>query len=157
MAHIESLNEKVSLTLKPVGYQFQKLNGDAYDDNWLRILIDYKSPKGNRKTVESALLVIEGKELVETLQSWVDGKVSPDVIEFIEPNLNFRLIRNCEDSLHLAVIVSQEYLPIVKLSVDPSDELIIEIHQTKSEFMKFVQALKQELSEFPDRGGAWKK
>jgi len=83
-----------SVELRVINYQFPEITNCEYDSNWLLMFLKVESRDGNWEIVDPFLLVRELKTMID----WFE-KLSHDVetdsssLMFIEPNLEFKLIK----------------------------------------------------------------
>ncbi len=80
-----------SVRLDLVGYQFEEPQTNEYDANWLRIKVEAACARGHWTSVDPSLLTAEVAALADWLGRVATGDHRQSEIEFIEPNLSFRL------------------------------------------------------------------
>ncbi|ALC18629.1 hypothetical protein ACH46N_35030 [Streptomyces pristinaespiralis] len=118
-------DDSSSIDLRPLRYQFPKVTGDMYDDNWLVIGGSVTTPHGSWSFTDPCLLTDEAHQLTGWLRAVAagrvamtppdaDGELSPD-ITFTEPVLAFSLAAQGEaegeDSTLIRVHLSLEAAP----------------------------------------------
>jgi len=93
--HMKLTNpDGVSLTLTVTGYEFPELTSEPWDNNWLMVEGKVEHPLGAWTFHDPCLLTDELERLCGWLTTVVTGTTVNDESEsFIEPNLEFRLLR----------------------------------------------------------------
>lgn len=133
-----------SLELKISEHQFPddaKLQNN--DLIWLNVYINVNSKLGNWETVDPSLTTSEFNELIEWFKNLsLNRKVKYTELFFTEPNLEFDLIKNYQESKHIKVIFNAEYKP---KSIRGDDRYYIDFELTNSQLAKVSDELENEL------------
>lgn len=84
--------------LDVLGYEFKNIKGDEDEDiaNWIELSINYSSNNNKLSEVSSCLFTYEIEEIIDGIESVLNGLENSVVITFIEPYLVFALIRGDE-------------------------------------------------------------
>ena len=134
--------------LRIVGYQFPELETEEYDSNWLLTEVHVVHPRGEWTTIDPCLQTNE----VEGLAAWFDaiaqGKQVNMGLDFIEPNLSFRLL----PSGLLRIYVEFESRPLwAKARTVPAEHLHVEFSLSRTDLEEASGALRRELQSYPER------
>jgi len=140
--------------LKIEGYQFSARGIDRYDDNWLQISIEVKSPQGEWNARGPYLLQWEA----DRLATWLEGmsKVAPipgnlaftEDLSFNEPNLRFELRERTGESSTLRLHFEIEFRPPW---ADKDGESYLDLSLSSDDLLNAARTMRAELREFPAR------
>ena len=152
--HLTS-NTGSEFTLKIEGYEFSAKGKDRYDDNWLVISIEVKSPKGEWKARGPYLLQWEAEQLATWLEGMSKEVALPgnlaftDDLPFMEPNLRFELRRRPGEVLTLRIHFEIEFRP--PWTDKYQGESPVDLHISRDDLQNAARAWRAELKEFPMR------
>ena len=83
-----------SVEFRITKYEFPNITDCEYDSNWLLIYLNVKSKSGNWKTSNPSLLTSDVKRIIKWFNDLSMGKSTEKNLSFLEPNLEFDLIKN---------------------------------------------------------------
>jgi hypothetical protein len=140
-----------SLELHIVGYQFPDLTKDHWDSNWLRIEGRVSHPRGRWIFQDPCLLTYEVSKLADWLEAVAREKSTREEIDFIEPNLSFRILRSPEPAV-LRVYFELEARP--RWAAAPyagTKDLWVEVPVQEFHLRDAARSLRKELAIYPER------
>ncbi|PTX62964.1 hypothetical protein C8N46_102365 [Kordia periserrulae] len=130
-------------------YQFPEITDCKYDSNWLLVYLKVKSDCGNWETVAPSLLTRDLKEIIEWFEKLSnDIETDSDSLVFIEPNLEFELIKNQSDLKTVRIKFDLESRP---KSADDEKEYFVDCEMDNAELKKVAEELIMESKSFPER------
>ncbi len=138
-----------SVELRIINYQFPEITNCEYDSNWLLMFLKVESRDGNWEIVDPFLLVRELKTMIE----WFE-KLSHDVetdsssLVFIEPNLEFKLIKKTKAEKHLKIIFN--LAPQHENAYEHKEHFVYAVYNDK-DLNLIVKQLKEEIEHYPQR------
>ena len=137
------------------GYEFSARGEDRYDDNWLEISIEVKSPQGEWNARGPYLLHWEAEQLA----TWLEGmsKEAPlpgnlafhDDLSFMEPNPRFELRKRPGESPTLRIHFGIEFRP--PWADKYHGESVVDLSLSADDLLNAARGLRAELMEFPAR------
>jgi len=100
-------------SLRIVGYEFPIVTEDlGFDSNWLIVEVCCKHGKKTWIKRDPSLLTWEVGILIKWLRDILYRQPDSEVLEFIEPNLQFKAIRGNDEQIHcFRVTLSHETCP----------------------------------------------
>jgi hypothetical protein len=133
--------------IKITGYQFSQENSASeYDSNWLDINITVKTFDLTWSKTDPSLLTWEVQSLIDWINNISSDKIEvQDEIDFIEPNLSFKLLINKPQAKLLRVIFKYESSP------DFDNEYPVDLDMTGSQLKQASVELSNELCNYPQR------
>lgn len=138
-----------SVELRIINYQFPEITNCEYDSNWLLMFLKVESRDGNWEIVDPFLLVRELKTMID----WFE-KLSHDVetdsssLMFIEPNLEFKLIKKTKAEKHLKIIFN--LAPQHENAHEHKEHFVYAVYN-KKDLNLIVKQLKEEIEHYPQR------
>lgn len=141
-------NDGQELELKIEGYEFPTDFDNQWDANWLRIYLNVKSNVGHWHTIDPSLLTEEVKRLIEWFSDLANDSQVENELEFIEPNLSFKLIDRSKGDKTVRIRFDLESRPTS--AYDDKDYFIV-FHFSTQELLEIANALTLELDQFPFR------
>ena len=130
-------------------YQFPKITNCEYDSNWLLVYLKVKSDCGNWQTIDPSLLVRDLKDIIEWFEKLSnDIETDSDSLVFMEPNLEFELIKNQSDLKTVRIKFDLESRP---QNADDEKEYFVDCELNNAELKEIVSELKKELEKYPER------
>jgi hypothetical protein len=139
-------NQNFKLTV--LGYQFPAIMFDEYDSNWLRIHIVVDSKLGKWESVDCILLTWE----MEILTSWLNDiycdREDSRELDFIEPNLSFKLLEKENYDAVIRINFNLESKP--KSALD-DDEYYIDFKVSESDWDDLIHQFTLEQRKFDYR------
>ena len=140
--------ENQSFKLTVLGYQFPATMFDQYDSNWLRIHIDVDSKLGKWQAVDCSLLTWELEAIGEWLNDVYCDRADSDELDFIEPNLSFKLLNKVDDEALIRIQFDLESKPKSALE---DDEYYIDFKVSESDWDDLSYQFEKEYDKFPFR------
>ena len=140
--------ENQSVEFRISNYEFPKIKDCEYDSNWLLIYLNVKSKCGNWKTIDPSLLTSDVKRIMEWLNDLSNDETNETNLSFLEPNLEFELIKNQTDLKTVRIMFDLESRP---QSADDEKEYFVDCEMDNAELKKVAEELKKELEQFPER------
>lgn len=137
-----------SVEFRITNYEFPKITDCEYDSNWLLIYLNVKSKCGNWKTTDSSLLTSDVKRIIEWLNDLSNNKTTETNLSFLEPNLEFELIKNQTDLKTVRIMFDLESRP---QNADDEKEYFVDCKMDNAELKKVAEELTKELEPFPER------
>src|SRR5690606_16678538 len=132
-----------------INYQFPEITDCEYDSNWLLVYLKVKSDCGNWQTVDPSLLVRELKDIIEWFEKLSnDVETDSNSLVFMEPNLEFELIKNQSDLKTVRIIFDLESRP---QNANDEKEYYVDCEMNNAELKKVAIELTKELESFPER------
>ncbi len=138
-----------SVELRISGYEFPYITDCEDDSNWLLIYLNVKSKCGNWETTDPSLLTSEVKEIINWLDNLSMNKWTERNLSFLEPNLEFDLIKSLTDLKTVRISFDLESRPN---GADEEKEYYVDCELNSEELKNIAQELIQELKQFPERG-----
>ncbi len=131
-------------------YQFpEKTQLQGEDSNWLNIYTNVHSNFGDWETVDPSLTTTEFNELVNWFKDLSQNKeLQEPSLYFTEPNLEFSLVKNTQDSKQIRLTFSAESKP---KSADVDKEYYVDFEFSNVDLSKIADELETELKKFPSR------
>lgn len=138
-----------SVELRIINYQFPEITNCEYDSNWLLMSLKVESHGGNWETVDPFLLVRELKTMIEWFEK-LSNHVETDSnsLIFIEPNLEFKLIKKTKAEKHIKIIFNLE--PQYEKAHGHRENFIYAVYNHK-DLNLIVKQLKEEAEHYPQR------
>ncbi len=137
-----------SVEFRIVNYEFPKIGECEYDANWLLIYLNVYSKCGNWKTTDASLLTSDIKRIIKWFNDLSNNKPIEQNLSFIEPNLEFDLIKSQTDLKTIRITFDLECRP---QSADDDKEYYVDFEMNKIELKKVAEELTNELEPFPER------
>ncbi|MHC9088459.1 WapI family immunity protein [Tenacibaculum sp. IMCC1] len=138
-----------TVEFKITNYQFPEINDCEYDSNWLLVYLKVNSDCGNWETIDPSLLVRDLKDIIEWFEQLSnDIETDSDSLVFMEPNLEFELIKNQLDLKTVRIIFDLESRP---LNANDDKEYYVDCEMDNVELKKVAEELTKELESFPER------
>ncbi len=138
-----------TVEFKITNYQFPEITDCEYDSNWLLVYLKVKSDYGNWETIDPSLLVRDLKDIIEWFEQLSnDIETDSDSLVFMEPNLEFELIKNQSDLKTVRIIFDLESRP---QNANDDKEYYVDCEMDNAELKKVAKELKKELESFPER------
>ena len=140
---------KQTVEFKITNYQFSEITNCKYDSNWLLVDVKVENDYENCQTVAPSLLVQELREITEWFEKLLNNiKITPDSLQFIEPNLKFKLIKEepCLKTVRLIFDTSS-----IPQRINKELEYYVDCEMNPRELKKVVEELKNVLLAFPVR------
>ncbi len=137
-----------SVEIRITNYQFPNIKDYKYDANWLLIYLNVKSNVGNWNTIDPALLTFEVKDIINWFQGLLSNQIENKELFFIEPCLEFELIKNTENLKTIRIKFDLEFLP---QNADDEKEYYVDCEMNNYELKKVIEDLKRELEKYPER------
>lgn len=134
-----------SLTLE--GYQFPSLKDVPYDSNWLNVRIDVHHPDGHYTRLDPALLTYEVQRLAKWFRELATG--GERSIDFLEPCLQFEVVRGEGSSESVKVTLAHEFRPPWSRMSSEELELIFPLAAVNP--AEVAADLERELALYPQR------
>ena len=140
-----------SVELHIVGYQFPDLAAVEYDSNWLRIEGHVHHLQGPWSFQDPCLLTYEVTRLANWLDALAQEKPDSDEIDFIEPNLSFRIVHSHASAV-LRVYFELEARPNwAAVASAGVNDLWVEFPVRELELRRASRSLREELAIYPQR------
>ncbi|MFD6272289.1 WapI family immunity protein [Nocardia asteroides] len=133
------------IELRPLRYQFARTSGNRYDDNWLVVHGEVRTPAGSWAFADACMLVGEAQEVSPWLRGGVG--VTPQELRFLEPVLSF--LR--DDAGRVGVAFSQEAAPPWREGAQRLDEFLVELDIESVALELAAQEWDRQMAEFPVR------
>ena len=138
-----------TVEFKITNYQFPKITDCEYDSNWLLVYLKVKSDCGNWETIDPSLLVRDLKDIIEWFEQLSNNiETDSDSLVFMEPNLEFELIKNQSDLKTVRIIFDLESRP---QNANDDKEYYVDCEMDNAELKKVAKELTKELESFPER------
>ena len=138
-----------TVEFKITNYQFPEISDCEYDSNWLLVYLKVKSEYGNWETIDPSLLVKDLKDIIEWFEQLSnDIETDSDSLVFMEPNLEFELIKNQSDLKTVRIIFDLESRP---QNANDNKEYYVDCEMDNAELKKVAKELTKELESFPER------
>lgn len=133
-------------------YEFPEITNCEYDSNWLLVYLNVKSEYGNWQTTDPSLLVRDLSDIIEWFKKLANN-VEPeyDSLVFMEPNLEFELIKNESNLKTVRIKFDLESRP---QNADDEKEYFVDCEMDKSELNRITQELQKELEKYPERANS---
>ena len=138
-----------TLEFRITNYEFPNVTDCEYDSNWLLIYLNVNSKSGKWKTVNPSLLVFEVKDIIDWFADLSLNKTEKKNLTFIEPNLEFDLIKENSNFKTVRIKFDLESRPE---NADGDKDYYIDFDMNNSELKNVAEELKLELKPFPNRG-----
>ncbi|MFJ4467696.1 hypothetical protein ACIP2X_09520 [Streptomyces sp. NPDC089424] len=149
--------------IRPLGYEYPVARGNRWDDNWLVIAGECKTPEVSWSFTDPSLLVDEAHEVSRWLRAVAseerpdaqpdeDGKFVPDLI-FIEPVIAFSQVRWRDGRGVLRVHLSLEAAPPPAQDAEGLElyQYVIEIESDRAAVLRAAATWDRYLVQFPMR------
>lgn len=123
------------------------------DDNWLMIWMRVDSPKGSWSCIEPMLEARDLPRIAEWLESIAAGRPVRRGLGFIEPNLEFHLVKRRANGAKLWVAFEQEARPpwVLGRTSMPGEEPFITLELSHGELREAAASMRAEAAEWPWR------
>ncbi len=132
--------DKMIISVK--AYHFKDLQNKLYDSDWL----DAKLIIKNENKIQIITLEFWLVEELERLQNWLENisenKFMNKTLDFIDPNLNFKLMKRSNKRVVKAIYQLNEM-----------NKIVWELLVTKENLVKLISEIKNILINFPCRCG----
>jgi len=139
-----------TVELKIINYQFPEITNCKYDSNWLLVDLKVNSGCGNWQTLDPSLLVQDIKNIIQWFEKLLNNiDINGDSLAFIEPNLEFKLIKQESFLKTVRLIFNSEFAP---QQTNDEMEYYVDCQLNPAELKKIIEELKNELQAFPERG-----
>ena len=140
-----------SLTLTILGYGFPELKDAPYDSNFLNIQIDVVASQGAWTAIDHCLLTYEVNQIATWFDEIAHGNQVPTHLGFIEPMLDFHLIKDAEK--HWLRIYFEGFLrpPWAGSRTIGQMDLWVEFDVKEIDLPALAQELRLELQSYPQR------
>ncbi|MDM5239593.1 PadR family transcriptional regulator [Bacillus cereus] len=137
-------NEKISLHLEVVKYEFENAN-NACDRNWL--MVKAKLSEEN-KVFETMDPFLQTSDLLYMIK-WFQSLPNPtyNELDFIEPNLAFEFMGEKEGEFHIVIRLSLELNP----SWCKEEEYEFSIRITQDDRENIIRSIEEQQRKFPKR------
>jgi hypothetical protein len=152
-----------SVELRPLRYQFARVRGNSYDDNWLVIGGKVATPEGSWSFAAPALLIHEAREVSAWLRAVAAGTIavtgpddvgylSPDTW-FVEPVLAVSLTDRDDNGAVIRVHLSLEAAPPWQQGDDGADiyQYFVEVRMDATALLHEADQWDLALDSFPAR------
>ncbi|MEQ9385333.1 MAG: hypothetical protein RIF36_26005 [Imperialibacter sp.] len=139
-----------SVELRIASYQYPYTLDRDYDGNWLNIYLSVNSQQGNWQTIDPSLLTWEVEELAGWLLDLSDNR-EPKYrhLEFIEPNISFKLLNDfCDNLKQLRIHFKLESRP---RSAAPDEEFFVDFEADGPAFLRMASELSEQLRRYTVR------
>lgn len=138
-----------TVEFKITNYQFPEITDCEYDSNWLLVYLKVKSDCGNWETIDPSLLVRDLKDIIEWFEQ-LSNDIETDSysLVFMEPNLEFELIKNQSDLKTVRIIFDLESRP---QNANDDKKYYVDCEMDNEELKKVAKELTKELESFPER------
>jgi hypothetical protein len=138
-----------TVEFRVTNYQFPEITDCEYDSNWLLIYLKVKSDCGNWQTIDPSLLVRDLRAIIKWFEKLSnDLETDSDFLTFLEPNLEFELIKNQSDLKTVRIKFDLESRP---QSGDDEKEYYVDCEFSNAELKEIVAELKKEMEKYPER------
>jgi hypothetical protein len=137
-----------SLRLDIVGYQFPDIAAEESDANWLRIELAGSTTRGRWRSVDPSLLTYEVAALADWFDRVANGSVQERPLEFIEPNLSFRLSPDATFRVYLEL---ESRPPWAASKGAPEEDLWLEFPLDSGMLREAARDLRAQLARYPER------
>ena len=139
-----------SVELKLVSYEFPNNEGGDYDSNWLNVFLKVDSKDGKWQTVNPSLLTWEVMALINWFSDLSENReVKHTLMEFLEPNLSFELINECDSEIKsIRILFDLEARP---RSATDDKEYFVDCKLDKNDLRQIAIELSKELEKYPER------
>jgi len=140
--------------LNVTGYEFPTGTWNWHDANWLVISMRVKAPQGSWQASGPYLLTEEVEQLAKWLAEQSEGPSGSDQIDFMEPDLAFRVASSAPESVLIRVVFELEFLPPWARGrevEDDEEEVWVELMVKRKEVLDAAVSLRSELRKFPWR------
>lgn len=138
-----------SIEFKITNYQFPEITDCGYDSNWLMVFVKVKSNFGDWEATDPSLLVSDLKEIIEWFEKLSNNnQIDSDSLWFMEPNLEFQLIKNQSDLKTVRITFDMELRP---KNPDNSKKYFVDCEMDNEELKRVVKELTKQLESFPER------
>lgn len=126
-------------------YQFEfKRTMDEFDANWLTVIIEYSDNSVKQTYMDSCILTYELEDTIKEIDLIIDNKKTELVSEFMEPYLNFSVIRAKD-------IFTFQISFVYSTLEDDKKEHIVSQEFNLNEIININNILKEYLNKFPYR------
>ena len=139
-------------SLLVIDYEFPDIVDDEWDSNWLLIETKAKLEGKSWAVIDPCLLTWEVLWLVNWLEAISYGDLSIDEVNFLEPNLHFRLEGHKNKQIVIGVFFELENKP-KWLEATGEDEVFIDLNLSPEKIYAWVNELKKQRHKFPPRAG----
>jgi len=138
-----------TVELRITNYQFPKITNCEYDSNWLLVYLKVKSECGNWQTVDPSLLTSDVNEIINWFEKLSKNEKSEfKTLDFMEPNLEFELIKSQADLKTVRIKFDLESRP---QNANDEKEYFVDCEMNNMELNKVAEELKKELEPYPER------
>ncbi|MBL4604457.1 MAG: hypothetical protein JKY02_01970 [Flavobacteriaceae bacterium] len=137
-----------TVEFRVTNYEFPNNTTCEYDSNWLLIYLKVKSSFGNWKTIDPSLLTTEVKIIIEWFENLSKNNVIENGLTFLEPNLEFQLMKNQSNCKHIRMLFDLESKP---KNHEKDKEYYVDFEFSINQLNKVVEDLKNELKPYPIR------
>ena len=146
---IEGINGQ-AVELQITNYQFPNTLDRDYDGNWLNVYLNVDSNLGKWQAIDPSLLTWEVEELIGWLLTLSKNR-EPKYrqLEFIEPNLSFKLLNEPNDPVKRIKLVFQ--LESRPKSSKESDGYFVIFEANREYLNQLATDLTSELNKYPMR------
>ena len=144
------IDNKNSLTLTLLGYQFPHLVNVEYDSNWLNVKIDVRHEQGDWSATDPCVLTYEVAELIAWFREVSAGEYSQRQLEFLEPFLSFHLspLEGVPDKL--VIEMTHPFLP-PWFTGDQFEQHQVVFPLASIDLLAAAQSLEEQLRRYPQR------
>ncbi|MBP1840789.1 WapI family immunity protein [Formosa algae] len=137
-----------TVEFKILNYQFPEVQNCVYDSNWLQIYLQVKSDCGEWESTDPSLLVSEVKACISWFTHLANNQTVSHSLSFLEPNLEFILLKNESELKTVRIVFSLESRP---KDTDNTKSYVVDCEWTPAELHTIVSQLQLELANFPER------
>ena len=145
-------SSKESFELRIIQYEFPNINNEKYDANWLLIEIEVSDQYGQWVVKDPCLLTFDIQNLGNWLLSIAAGEEVISKFQFMEPELEFHLIRPIEEEYILRIYMRHNLKPQWKSSRGrEAEDFWLDFPVDSLVLQRLANSLHQQLMEYPPR------
>lgn len=140
---------KQTVEFRITNYEFPKITNCYYDSNWLLISLKVKSDCGNWQTTDPSLFTRDVADIIDWFNKLSKNeKVEFETLDFMEPNLEFELIKNETD---LKIVRMKFDLESRPQNANDEKDYFVDCEMNNIELNRVADELRKELEPYPER------
>lgn len=134
---LKTQQKNIEIIMDSYEFPYDK-DGQTEDNNWMNVKVICEDEIVKEEGISPCLLTWELTALIDSLQEYIDGKITSYTSDFIEPNLVIRLQPMEEDTAcYISFLLPHHNDPFVFVKRMVKDELVEVVNNFKMQSKNF--------------------